>query len=156
MDSQPCFIWIVTWGINSDLEGPLSLLMPPTFLEEALKWSENFLVVPVWAGLIYPIQHTWGYALLPPFCWVCFTACLAALRSVRSWPSQSSPWLSFFFFRILREDCFVIASDVTGSLLPYFCCYRCNMKKVFLGFFSSLWQYFKRSRLFSCSVRRRG
>ena len=46
LDSQTCPIWKVTRGIHSDFEGTLSLLMFPTFLEEAPKWSLNFLFVP--------------------------------------------------------------------------------------------------------------
>ena len=44
--SQPCPIWIFTWGLRSVDEVPLNFLMSLVFLEGVLKLSENFQLFP--------------------------------------------------------------------------------------------------------------
>ena len=124
MASRPFPIWKVTWGIRSDLEGLVSLLMFRKISEEAPKWSANFLAVPAWAGLS-PIQHTWWSPILLLgiiFLGVYALPSLLGLRpSNRLFGGTYRGLLMPRFFLIIRvfrsswQDFFSIAIDVPGS-----------------------------------------
>ena len=165
MDSHLRLIWTFTWGIRSDLEGLLSLMMFPMFSEEAPKWSVNSLVVPVWAGMIGPVQHTHRYPLLSlgmisssisaliSSPGLLFSDCLFGAASCRFLIPTFSLILGVFWS--FWNDCFAIASDVPGIFLPAFCCSRLETKRVLSGFFPYLWRSFSCYFVSLCSLSNR-
>ena len=90
------------------------------------------------------------------------TLVVGSLTSDRSFGGASRGLLGPKFslvlggFRSSPKDCFAIASDAPGGLLPAFCCSHLETKKVLSGFSPSIQQALKSSRIYSCSVGRRG
>ena len=82
------------------------------------------------------------------------TLVVGSLTSDRSFGGASRGLLGPKFslvlggFRSSPKDCFAIASDAPGGLLPAFCCPCFETKKVLLEFFPSFQQFFKCSRRF--------
>ena len=167
--SQLCLMWTLALWIRSDLEIPLeAFLMSPTFSEEAPKWSENVLnkFRAIWR-LFCPIRH----ARVLHSCrrlWYPWWSPLLVLSSIiqpsdRSFGGASSGLLIVPKFSLIlrvfwsyRKDCFAIATNVPGSLIPEFLCSCLETKNILSGFFPTLWQDFSCSRLSSFSVRRGG
>ena len=154
LDFQPFLICKFTRGICSDLEGPFLFGCLGRFSEESPEWSANFLNRFRASWRLCSVHSMWVSPLLPPG----FQVSYRFSGGASFWGITIVPKFSLILgvFRSSRKDCSAIASDVPGRLVPTFCRYRLDKKKVWMGRFPSIWKAYECIRLSSFSVSRRG
>ena len=121
--------------------GSFSLWMFLTFSEESPKWPANFFNCFRVSWHLCSVQSLWGYPLLPPSLQVSYRP----TGGGSFWGIPIVPKFSLILgvFQSSRKNCFVIASNVPGSLVPAFCCYCLETNKVSTGRFPSFWRALK-------------